>query len=148
MILLTRIDSRLIHGQVLEAWVPHLKVHRLVVADDEAAGNPLMRAAMTMALPADLEALIARVDQANFPRLAQDAVPTLVLVRDVAALVAARRLGLPPGPLNVGNVHAGMNRKQLTRSVFLTDAERTELKDSGMVTTVQAVPSDPPLAVP
>lgn len=148
MILLTRIDSRLVHGQVLEAWVPHLKVSRLVVADDEAAGNPLMRAAMMMALPADLEALVARVDQTNFPKLAEDRVPTLVLLRDVAALVTARRFGLPAGPLNVGNVHAGMNRKQLTRSVFLTDDERRELKGSGMLATVQAVPSDPPVAVP
>lgn len=135
------------HGQVLEAWVPHLKVSRLVVADDEAATNPLMKAAMMMALPGELEAVVARVDQTDFARVAQDPVPTLVLLRDVAALVEARRLGLPAGPLNLGNVHAGINRKQVTRSVFLTDDERTALKASGMEATVQAVPSDPPFAV-
>ena len=50
MISLVRVDNRLIHGQVVEAWLPHLKVSRVVVADDEAAQSPLIRAAMGMAV--------------------------------------------------------------------------------------------------
>ncbi len=49
MISLVRVDNRLIHGQVVEAWLPHLKVSRVVVADDEAASSPLVRAAMSLA---------------------------------------------------------------------------------------------------
>ena len=49
MITLVRVDNRLIHGQVVEAWLPHLKVQRVVVADDEAASSPLIRAAMALA---------------------------------------------------------------------------------------------------
>ena len=49
MIVLNRIDNRLIHGQVVEAWLPHLHIERIVVADDEAAGDPLTSAAMQLA---------------------------------------------------------------------------------------------------
>lgn len=132
---------------MLEAWVPHLKIRRLVVADDEAAGNALMRAAMTMAVPGGVEVLISKVEDTDFRGLAQDEVKTLVLLRDVAAVVTARRLGLPDGPLNVGNVHAGMGRAQVTRAVFLTAAEQTELKGLGMLVTLQAVPSETPVAL-
>ena len=132
---------------MLEAWVPHLKIERLVVADDEAASNPLMRAAMTMAVPEDVEVVISKINQMDFPRIAKDDVPSLVLVRDVAAAVAARRFGLPGGPLNVGNVHSGMGREQVTRSVFLTADERAELKGLGMSVTIQSVPSEAPIAL-
>ena len=39
MILLTRVDNRLVHGQILEAWVPHLKEghHDLQSVEAEAA---------------------------------------------------------------------------------------------------------------
>ncbi|HEX8536183.1 MAG TPA: PTS sugar transporter subunit IIB, partial [Cystobacter sp.] len=50
MISLVRVDNRLFHGQVVEAWLPHLKVSRVIVADDEAAASPLVRAAMALAV--------------------------------------------------------------------------------------------------
>ena len=46
MISLVRVDNRLIHGQVVEAWLPRLKVKRVVVADDEAAANLLTNPAL------------------------------------------------------------------------------------------------------
>ncbi len=101
-----------------------------------------MRAAMTMAVPEDIEVRISTIEAADFEALAADAIPSLVLLRDVAAVVTARKFGLPDGPLNVGNVHAGIGRAQVTRTVFLTEAERLELKNLGMAVTLQALPSD------
>ena len=48
---LVRVDNRLVHGQVLEAWLPALDAHGILVADDEAAGNVLARSAMSLAIP-------------------------------------------------------------------------------------------------
>ncbi len=96
-----RIDSRLIHGQVVEAWLPALKVARVVVADDEAAESPLMRAAMGLAVPPGVEVDIGPLDGVPFARLEKDAVPTLLLLRDVAHPVARPYLGpaaAPPQP--------------------------------------------------
>lgn len=123
---------------------------RLLVVDDEAASNPLMRAAMTMAVPRQLQVQLATLEEVDFTAAASDEVPTLVLVRDVGAAVAARAHGLPDGSLNLGNVHAGIGRTQLSRSVFLNDEERAQLKQlqaGGMTVSVQAVPSDEPAAV-
>ena len=33
-LVLTRIDNRLIHGQILESWVPTLKANCIIVAND------------------------------------------------------------------------------------------------------------------
>lgn len=147
MIAWSRIDSRLIHGQVIEAWVPHLHVARVVVADDEAAEDPIALAAYGMAMPPEVEVVLQHVDAVDYAALARDGVRTLVLFRDVKAAVSARAHGLPGGVLNVGNVHSGPGRVSVTRSVFLDDADSAALKQlahEGMDVRLQAVPAEKP----
>jgi PTS system mannose-specific IIB component len=143
-----RIDSRLIHGQVVEAWLPMLKVGRVVVADDEAADSPLMRAAMGLAVPAGLEVDISRLDEVPFARLEADRVRTLVLLRDLPALLRARSRGLVLRRLNLGNMHHGPGRRPVSASVYLTAEELEQLRAldaSGVELDVRGVPSDRPI---
>ena len=70
MIALLRVDNRLVHGQVLEAWVPRLGARRIVVVDDEAAANPLALAAVTLAVPGELAAEVLPVDAVDWAALA------------------------------------------------------------------------------
>ena len=45
-IVLTRIDNRLIHGQVGVTWVSSVGANLILVADDDTAGNDLMQQLM------------------------------------------------------------------------------------------------------
>lgn len=45
-ILLTRVDNRLIHGQVGVTWTMTLGANLLLVADDDTAANPVMQELM------------------------------------------------------------------------------------------------------
>lgn len=148
MIVLSRVDSRLVHGQVIEAWLPHTRAQRILVIDDATAADPIARAAMALALPEKVRLEVQRLDEVNFPALAGDPVRTLVLFRDVAALVRARGLGFSPSSVNLGNVHAGPGRAPVTRSVFLSKDEvalLNELKRAGAVVAAQAIPQDAPV---
>lgn len=91
MFSLVRVDNRLIHGQVVEAWLPHLKVERVVVADDEAAQSPLIRAAMGLAVNPNIEVIIQPLDAVDFATLSQDGRKTLLLIRDVGGVVQAKQ---------------------------------------------------------
>lgn len=51
-ILLTRIDNRLIHGQVATQWSSYLGANLLLVANDKVAGDPMRQGLMDMAAPA------------------------------------------------------------------------------------------------
>lgn len=151
MIVASRIDSRLIHGQVIEAWLPFLKVARIVVADDVAANDALAQAAMSLAVPEAVEIVHTTLAKLDAGRFATDAVPTLLLFRDVAGVVFARAHGLPDGRVMVGNVHSGPGRHAVSRSVFLTSGEEDQLsalRRSGMDVVIQAVPSEAPQRVP
>ena len=95
MIILNRIDSRLIHGQVIEVWLPHLEVRRVVVADDEAASDSLTKAAYGLVMPPKVEIQTTPVCRTDFAKLQADTVRTLVLFRTVESAVRARECGLP-----------------------------------------------------
>ncbi len=45
-ILLTRVDNRLIHGQVGVTWTKTLGANLIVVADDETSSNEMMQSLM------------------------------------------------------------------------------------------------------
>ena len=151
MISLVRVDNRLIHGQVVEAWFPHLGVGRVVVADDESARSPLVRAAMGLAVPSTVEVRILPLSEVPFEALRTDDIRTLLLFRDVVGLVEAQERGLVPGHVNLGNVHYGSGRRQVSPSVFLSPDELRQLKmltDEGARVEARGVPADRPVEYP
>ena len=50
-ILSTRIDNRLIHGQVGMTWVNSIRANLVLVANDEVANDTVQQNLMDMALP-------------------------------------------------------------------------------------------------
>ncbi len=151
---LVRIDNRLVHGQVLEAWLPALDAHGILVADDEAAGNVLARSAMSLAIPPKVKFEVLRVSAAaevlrpggRGPQAGR----TLVLLRDVRDAVALHEAGVPIPQLNLGNVHFATGRRQVAPSVFLDAGEIASLQRlaaAGTRVEIRAVPGEPPLAL-
>lgn len=148
MISLVRVDNRLIHGQVVEAWLPHLKVGRIVVADDEAAASPLIRAAMGLAVSSDIQVEIEPLNSVDFAQISQDPVKTLVLVREIDAVLDAKQRGLKLSKVNLGNVHFASGRRQVSPSVFLSQEELNRLKmlaAEGVEVEARGVPTDRPV---
>lgn len=105
----------------------------------------MAQTAMGLAVPDNVEVVHTSVALLDTSAFAGDTVPTLILFRDVAAALTARERGLPDGRLTLGNVHAGPGRHAVSRSVFLTEVETTQLEalaKSGMLVVIQAVPSE------
>ena len=150
MIALVRVDNRLLHGQILETWIPRLRIDEVVVADDEAAGSELARAAMTLCVPPDLPIRVLPVKEVPWAELGASPRRVLVLVRDVATLGVARAGGLSPSlarTLNLGNLHFGPGRRPVSPSVFLAAPELEALRElarAGFELEVRAIPSEPP----
>ena len=154
-IALVRIDNRLVHGQVLEAWVPALSAQGILVADDEVAANPLARAAMSLAIPKKVAFRVAPIAEvAAMLRPGGPGAPaprTLVLVRNVRDAVALREQGVPLPHLNLGNVHFSEGRAQVTPTVYLDAAEIEALEQLGATGTeieARAVPAETPVTLP
>ena len=72
MIKWVRLDERMIHGQVATKWSQLLGVNRIIVADDQAASNEIIKKSLLMAAPANCKTAIVSVEKAialcNDPR--------------------------------------------------------------------------------
>ena len=148
---LIRVDNRLVHGQVLEAWLPALDAHGVLIADDEAAGNVLARSAMALAIPPKVQfQVLCASEAAERLRPGGTGVPgvrTLLLVRDVRDASALAEQGVPIPRLNLGNVHFANGRRQVAPSVYLDAGEMealSRLASRGTEVEARAVPSEHP----
>lgn len=63
-IVMARIDNRLLHGITASQWAPRSQAQRLMVIDDETAGNEMMKASMKLARPAGMALSIIALDTA------------------------------------------------------------------------------------
>ena len=118
-----RIDNRLLHGQVVQYWIPFLEVERLIIADDEAANNPAMSAVYRMAVPETVTLSVVPVSDLAREIRANKATTTLILISDVSDAARAQVNGLSFDRLVLGNVHAAPGRTRITDSVYLSQEE-------------------------
>ena len=61
MISMVRLDERMIHGQIAIKWARHLNVDRIIVINDEAAGNEIIKKSLLMATPSTCKTAIKSV---------------------------------------------------------------------------------------
>lgn len=143
---LIRIDSRLIHGQVIESWLPYTGATVIVVANDELSVDIMQQQIMSLAIPGGVECLFVQLDEleAQLSDLADEDV--LVLVSNCADARRAYDLGWFYDDLNIGNVHYSPGKKQFSPSVSLSSEEEGCLRylyKKGVVLDFRCVPNDP-----
>lgn len=63
-VVLTRLDYRLLHGQVVFSWVTKVGAERIIVVDDAAATDEVKKGALRLAKPAGVRLNIFTVDRA------------------------------------------------------------------------------------
>lgn len=146
-LVLTRVDNRLIHGQILESWVPYVQADCILVANDRIAGNPLKKMMMQSAVPSRMRVEIGTI--AEIARLFQSGVlnhcRTLVLFGTTADALRAYRAGLLFSKLNLGNLHAAKGKEQMSCTVFLDTADvqdLEQLEQAGITITARCIPAD------
>jgi mannose/fructose/N-acetylgalactosamine-specific phosphotransferase system component IIB len=146
MIVLIRIDDRLIHGQVVEGWVNFLKATCIFVADDRVASNPFQRTIMELSVPQGLRAVIGRVeDICDLVRTAAlNADKIILLFSNPADVLRAINSGLDCRVLNIGGMHYVPGKRKLMDVLAVDDADLAALKElaaKGIKIDVQTVPN-------
>lgn len=146
-ILLTRIDNRLIHGQVGVIWTGALGTNLLVVVDDITASDPLQQQLMTMT--ADASSVGVRFfTVAQTIEVIHKAAPSQKIFMICRTPAVVRQLvdgGVPIQEVNVGNMHFSPGKQALTKKVYVDDhdlAELNYLKEKGIHVFIQDTPGD------
>ncbi|MCI9292300.1 MAG: PTS N-acetylgalactosamine transporter subunit IIB [Erysipelotrichaceae bacterium] len=146
-ILLTRIDNRLIHGQVATQWSGVLGANLLLVANDEVAGNEFRQGLMNMAAPAYAQTRFFTIEKTC--AIIEKASPNQKIFiicetpQDVLRLVEG---GVPIKKVNIGNMHMAEGKRQVATSVAVNDDDVAcfkKLQDLGVELEIKRVPDTP-----
>lgn len=143
-VVLTRIDNRLIHGQVATQWVQNTGANLLLVANDELANDEFRQGLMNMAAPAGaqtryftLQETIDSIDKASPEQ------KILILVENPADALTLVDGGVPIKDINIGNMHMAEGKRQVATTVAIDDDDVNKFKklqDKGVNLFVQRTP--------
>lgn len=151
-LVLTRIDSRLIHGQVMTKWVNQVRANKIVVVSDELANDEFMRSIYLMSAPAGIEVVCLTEAQAAEQYKADvfGNGNVLLLLPSLAALKHIYDAGVDVKAIQVGGLGGGPERKVVFQNITLDDADASileELSAKGVEVTFQTIPEDSPQKV-
>jgi mannose/fructose/N-acetylgalactosamine-specific phosphotransferase system component IIB len=144
-LVLARIDCRLIHGQVVETWVPHTCADSLIVANDDLAGNPFMRSVMELAVPPGIRVRFCRLDEAISALADADrnGKRSILLAASTSDAMTLRKAGAAFEILNIGNLHFSPGKVEISPSVFFAPEDFDALgwfRSHGVTVLVQGTP--------
>lgn len=122
-----RIDNRLVHGQVVETWLPYTGAKTIIVADDGVAEDSLTQEIMSLAIPQAVKAAFVSINDLLQLRetslWSQSQQSTMVLFSSCIDARRAHELGFVFDALNVGNIHYAPGKRQLSPSVSVNPDE-------------------------
>jgi len=149
MVILARIDDRLIHGQVVEGWVNFLKATCILVADDAVAANPLQRAIIEISVPEGLKVIIGNVEEICGKLLSSslDAERAILLFSNPVDALRSCEAGLSFSSVNLGGLHFVPGKRKIMDVCAVNDADLEALKAilrRGVKINIQTVPSEKP----
>jgi mannose/fructose/N-acetylgalactosamine-specific phosphotransferase system component IIB len=147
---LVRVDNRLVHGQILEAWVPFLQAACIIVVDDHVAGDFFRETVIKMAVPSEVEVIVSSVKSfsTNFTYQKGRGKKAIILFSDIAEALRAYTLGFKFEQLNIGNVYSETCIQQCSPSVLLGESEIEAVKTllaAGVDIDVRRVPREKPI---
>ncbi|SBV95204.1 PTS system sorbose subIIB component family protein [uncultured delta proteobacterium] len=142
-----RIDNRLIHGQIIETWLPYTRATRLVVCNGELARDDLRQQIMMLAVPSRITVDFtapASLNQLLHARHEQDE-RVLVIFADCADAQAARNAGVQFTMLNIGNMHYAPGKQQVCGHAAFSQEDSDCLRsfsELGINLDFRCVPND------
>ncbi|AEM79475.1 PTS sugar transporter subunit IIB [Thermoanaerobacter wiegelii] len=147
-VVLFRIDERLIHGQVVTAWVGYTKAKNILVVDDESANNLLLSKVLKMAAPQGVQVKVVTIKNAA-DMLKNSQIDNIMIIvkttKTAKELIDSCDKDIFPAEINVGNSGKTPEREKITSNVYLSENEIADLKSikaKGFNIYFQMVPDD------
>ncbi|API88710.1 PTS system sorbose subfamily transporter subunit IIB [Marinilactibacillus sp. 15R] len=151
MIVMARIDDRLIHGQVAVIWSKDLNVDRIIVASDKIAANEIQANVLKGAAPSSVKAFVLSIEKAatilNDPRSENKRVMVVTdspnnILQLLEKINEKPRLNIA----NYGRIGGTLSDKEkITETVYVTEEDKKTFNDIfnlGLDFEYQPLPND------
>lgn len=149
---LSRVDFRLMHGQVVTGWLNHVSADTILIVNNELASDPFLSQVFFMAVPPGIKLIIESIDDAvvSIKEKKYSTQKILVLFKTITDAYKAIVAGFPIDALQVGGVDDGPNKKRIGDVLCIDDSEIEMLKEieqKGVTTTFQVTSRHNPISL-
>ncbi|MDU5107296.1 PTS sugar transporter subunit IIB [Clostridium sp.] len=145
-IVLTRVDDRLIHGQVMTAWVKHTECNEIIIVDDNVSKDEFLKKILKEAAPIGIKIHIYSISEAiKYLFLDDDDKRLMILVRDPYTIYKLIKHIVNLGDIIIGGISARKDRIHLYKNISASAEERNILKEvisSGITIKIRIMPDD------
>ena len=147
MIKMTRVDHRLLHGQVAFTWIRQVGADCILIANDAVAKDELRMSVLRMAKPQGVKLVMKSLDD-SIKALTSGVTDKYNLFIITESIEDAWRLckAVPAiRELNIGGVKVEDGKRQISEAVFVSDEECARIREldaAGVHVFVQMTPSE------
>lgn len=129
-IVFSRIDGRMIHGQVAIAWTRILQIDEILVINDEVAEDDTQSMLLELAVPSGISLSICRVDDATNMILNDElsGSRTMIIYKTLDDAVRLMEKGINVGPINIGGMYHEEGKTQYAKALCLDENDIHKLK--------------------
>lgn len=146
-IVLARVDSRLLHGQVATAWTKATNPNRIIVVSDSVAQDTLRKKLIEEAAPPGVKANVVPISKiievSKDPRFGNT--KALLLFENPQDVVKAMNGGLDVKELNIGSMAHSIGKVVVSKVISLDNndiAAFEQLKQKNVKFDIRKVPND------
>ncbi|MDU5509961.1 PTS sugar transporter subunit IIB [Enterococcus gilvus] len=152
MIILTRVDHRLLHGQVAFSWTQSLGADCILIANDDVPTNEIRKTTIKLAKPQGVKLVIKTIED-SIAALQSGVTAKYKLFIVVESIADAKRLAdaYPEiKTINLGGIKAKEGSRSIGKAVNVLLEEEGMLKKmvaDGIEVEIRQVPTDRKVAV-
>lgn len=147
MIVLCRVDHRLLHGQVAFTWTQNVGSNCILIANDAVAKDDLRMTALRVSKPNGVKLVIKSIDDSlkALNSGVTDKYKLMILcesIKDAARLVEGYD---KIKSINLGGIKNETGKKQISKAISVSEEEveiLKELNEKGIELEVRMVPDD------
>lgn len=144
-VVLARVDDRLIHGEVVTAWIPNCRATRIIIIDDEVARDEFNVRVVKALAPAGTKVFVYDVAKASEKLMVPgvEGERLLLLAKTPTTFNRLIQNGVPLKEVNLGGAGIRGQRQPFINNVALNPEEVKaceEMKKGGVRVFYQLVP--------
>lgn len=146
-ILMTRVDNRLVHGQVGVTWTKTLGANLIIVADDDVANDILQQKLMESTAHSSGAQIrfftLSHTAEVIYQASQQQKI--YIVVRNLHSVRTLIEQGVPIQQLNIGNLHFERGKHMVTKKVYVNEQDIEDFKylfTQDLHIFIQDVPGD------
>ncbi|MDN6639228.1 MAG: PTS sugar transporter subunit IIB [Tetragenococcus sp.] len=147
MILLTRVDHRLLHGQVAFSWTQNLGADCILIANDDVPQNDVRKTTIKLAKPQGVKLVIKNIEDsiAALKSGVTDKYKLFIVVESVEDAYKLAEAYPEIKEINLGGTKAEEGKENISKAVYITSNDKSmlnELARKGIELEIRQVPAD------